>query len=416
MGGYQADFELDDYHTIREALANPNLSRALDRRTFAEGNSGDGTVSVAHGSLHRSRRKIENTQFRKDVLLEYERNLFPPTLNDICDQLLSRRRLDLVPVAPLLSVSLAAQRAGLDYDHNSVVELQQLVDHVDAYTHGLGPNIVGQEDPRTAHARVLAALSAFEQDFVVPSWERRARLLERSREDDGVEPPMDILTVLLQHREEPELELQDDSRIVREVATYLQGGTHSSAQTTMQTLHYLFGLEGEQPAIREKVLTDPLYAQRCVHETLRLRPLGTRLKRIAEEDTVINGQSIPRGSILFLDIGVANRDSEVFGPDADGFNPDRRLERGTPRWGLSFSFGAHTCPGRSSAVGLNVQEDFLERPDHLFGTVTVLLRELVRRDIRPDPVEVPVRVGQGERPNDWLRFPVVFPGSDECSQ
>src|SRR5207244_5796471 len=50
----------------------------------------------------------------------------------------------------------------------------------------------------------------------------------------------DILTVLLLHREDPHMELADDARIVREVATYLQGGTHTSAQTLVNALDLVF--------------------------------------------------------------------------------------------------------------------------------------------------------------------------------
>ena len=211
-------------------------------------------------ACNRARRKIENTQFRRELLIEYERVLFPPILSSICDRLLIRKRLDLAPVAPVLSVGLAAKRAGLDFDENSVEQLQALVDHVDAFSQGLGPGIVGQEDPAAAHARVMEALKNFERGFVRPSWERRSRLLEQPIGERPESLPDDILTKLLLHRDEPELELSDDSRIVREVATYLQGGTHSSAQTMMHALYFLFVLERDKPQVRDQILADRLFA------------------------------------------------------------------------------------------------------------------------------------------------------------
>ena len=403
--------ELTEYEAIRDTFLNRDLSRAIDRRSYADGNTGDGTVSTAHGRLHRARRKIENTQFRRELLIEYERVLFPPILSSICDRLLIRKRLDLAPVAPVLSVGLAAKRAGLDFDENSVEQLQALVDHVDAFSQGLGPGIVGQEDPAAAHARVMEALKNFERGFVRPSWERRSRLLEQPIGERPESLPDDILTKLLLHRDEPELELSDDSRIVREVATYLQGGTHSSAQTMMHALYFLFVLERDKPQMRDQILADRLFAQRWVQEALRLRPVAPRMRRKTEADTMVDGRSVPGGSIVALNIGVANRDPEVFGIDANDFNPDRRLDNTVPRWGLSFGMGAHQCPGRTAAAGLPVSDDVGADPEHLFGTVSVMVQELVSRGVRPDPDHDPADMGSGERPFDWSAFPVMFPGA-----
>jgi hypothetical protein len=47
-----------------------------------------------------------------------------------------------------------------------------------------------------------------------------------------------------------------------------------------------------------------------------------------------------------------NRDPDVFGPDATGFNPNRPSPAdGTPRYGLGFGVGTHQCFGLRVAVG-----------------------------------------------------------------
>ena len=83
-------FVLDRYEDIRAALLDPNLSRTFDNRSYREGNIREGIVSVAHGSAHRARRRVENAMFRPDVLRLYERELFPRVMHELLDILLGK--------------------------------------------------------------------------------------------------------------------------------------------------------------------------------------------------------------------------------------------------------------------------------------------------------------------------------------
>src|SRR5207247_6562037 len=74
---FTATITFDRYEDIRAALFDPNLSRTFDKRSYEDGNIRAGIVSIAHGAVHRARRRVENTQFRADVLRLYERELFP---------------------------------------------------------------------------------------------------------------------------------------------------------------------------------------------------------------------------------------------------------------------------------------------------------------------------------------------------
>lgn len=397
------------YEDIRDALADPALSRRFDTRAYAEGNPGDGTVSTAHGDLQRARRRLENTQFRSEHLREYERVLFPPLLGQMLDDLLVEDRVDLAPIAPLLSVVLAAKRAGLDPDHRDRPRLEQLIRLVDAFSNGLGPGILEMRDPPGARRQVIAALEEFDREFVQPAWARRIDAIEAHRRAGTLDAVVhqDILTALLVYRDDPILELDDDGRIVRELATYLQGGTHSSAQTLMHTLDFLMPRLEHDPRERRRVMDDRLFVARCIHETLRLRPVTRRMKRRAEVDTAVAGVSIPAGTMVVLDVAAANVSEDLYGPDAADFNPDRPLRDGVPRWGLSFGFGPHQCPGRSSAVGLPVGSDFRPREDHLYGLATLMVQEAVRRGVRRDPDRAPMLDDRSERVA-FTSFPVTF--------
>src|SRR5712691_13537450 len=104
---YTATIVFDRYEDIRAALFDPNLSRSFDKRSYEKGNIRSGIVSIAHGAMHRARRRLENTQFRAEVLRLYERELFPKVMDDLLDRLIVADRVDLYPIGETLSVVLA---------------------------------------------------------------------------------------------------------------------------------------------------------------------------------------------------------------------------------------------------------------------------------------------------------------------
>ena len=407
LTAYTATVVLDRYEDIRAALVDPNLSRTFDRRSYDEGNIRDGVVSIAHGAMHRARRRIENTQFRAEVLRLYERELFPRVMDELLDRLIDSDRVDLFPIGETLSVVLAARRAGIDVDASSLDELRTLVRYVDAFSQGSA--ILDAKDPDAVRALVREAYADFERDFVGPASARRGALIASVRRGDLPESelPHDILTVLLLHRDEPPLELADPARIVREVATYLQGGTHTSAQTLVNALDLVFATS-DPVAILERISADALYAQRVVQETLRLRPTTPKMKRRAEADTAVAGRKIPRDALVVLEVVTANRDPSLFGERPDEFDPDRTVDPNVSRWGLSFGAGPHQCPGRAVGAGFPIPGSFAVDADHVFGLVALELQAMARRGVRPDRDTPPERDTRTERFTRWLHYPVRF--------
>lgn len=404
---YTATITFDRYEDIRAALFDPNLSRTFDTRTYHEGNIREGIVSIQHGAVHRARRRIENTQFRAEVLRLYERDLFPRVMDELLDRLIDGERVDLFPIGETLSVVLAARRAGIEYDPASLDDLRRLVRMVDAFSQGAA--ILDAKDPDAVRALVRDAYAEFDRDFVRPAWQRRQAMIDAVRRGDASEAslPQDILTVLLLHRGEAALELDDDARVVREVATYLQGGTHTSAQTLVNSLDIIF----ERPdaaAMLERVAADTLFAQRVVQETLRLRPTTPKAKRRAEADTEVAGVKIPKDALVILDLESGNRDASVFGTNADEFDPDRALDANVPRWGLSFGGGPHQCPGRAVGGGFPIPPSFHVDDDHVYGLVALEVQAVARRGVRPDPERAPERDTRTARFTRWLHYYVRF--------
>jgi cytochrome P450 len=406
---FSAVVTFDRYDEIREALFNTDLSRSFDKRSYHDGNIRDGVVSISHGSVHRARRRVENTQFRPDVLRLYEHDLFPKVMDGLLDVLLAEEA-DLYAVGELLSVVLASRRAGLEFDPNDLEQLRRLVHCVDVFSQGSA--ILDARDPDAVRDLVRATYVEFERDFLRPAWDRRLAMIEQVRAGELAESelPHDILMVLLLHRADPALELMDDGRVVREVATYLQGGTHTSGQTVVNAFDLIFATDAAEATI-ERLADDLAFAQRAVHETLRLRPTTPKIKRRAEADTTVAGRSIPKDAQVVLDAAVANQDPRYFGAAPEAFDPDRAVADGVPRWGLSFGAGAHQCPGRSVAGGFPVPTSFATDDEHVFGLVALMLQAFARRGIRPDPDHAPERDTRTERFTRWRHYPVRFRAS-----
>lgn len=397
--------ELDTYEDARQAFFNKDLSRTFDRRSFDEGNIREGVVSTAHGELHRARRRIENAQFRADILRADEVELYPRMVDGLLDVLIDDDHVDLFRIANLISAVIAATRVGVDIDWGSRERVMLLGDEIDGLVQMSA--ILDAKDPERSREIARQALSDWNRDFVARSWERRARLVEQHGRDSD-ELPNDLLTVLLLHRSDPALRLDDDARVVRELASYMTGGTQATAVALVNAVDLLLARSEVDQSVVTRVVNDRTFAQRCVHESLRLRPNTPKPKRHAETATRVGNHAVAHDATVVINAAQANLDERVFGPTAGEFDPDREVPDGVPRWGLSFGAGPHQCPGRTVAAGFPVQGDSAIDDNHLFGLVTMMLQDVFRRGVRPDPDRIPVRETRTERYNAWLSYPVIL--------
>ena len=330
-------------------------------------------------------------------------------MNDLLDRLIDREQVDLYAVGELLSVVLASRRAGIEFDPSSLDQLQRLVHAVDVFSQGSA--ILDAKDPDAVRDLVRATYREFEADFVRPAWQRRQALLDRvdRGELDREELPHDILMVLLLHRGEAQLELADDGRVVREVATYLQGGTHTSGQTLVNAIDLIFGSDQPLEVVLDRIAGDLLY-----RATGRPRDAPAAADH-AEDQAPGRVRCRARRPVdprrMRWSFSMQPRPISIrpwFGANPDRFDPDRTIAEGVPRWGLAFGAGAHQCPGRSVAGGFPVPDDFDADDEHVFGLVALMLQAVARRGVRPDPERRPERDTRTERFTRWRHYPVRF--------
>jgi len=111
-----------------------------------------------------------------------------------------------------------------------------------------------------------------------------------------------------------------------------------------------------QPATAAEVNSLP-YLNAFCNEVLRFYPPVPSTVREASKDTSILGSFIPKGTVMLIVSGATNLNQELWGPDAEEFNPDRWIGEGRANSGgannnysfLTFLHGPRGCIGQSFA-------------------------------------------------------------------
>lgn len=89
-----------------------------------------------------------------------------------------------------------------------------------------------------------------------------------------------------------------------------------------------------------------------INESLRLYPPATVLPRMAFEDIKLGDLLIPRGLSIWIPMLAIHHSEELWGKDANEFNPDRFASRtfASGRHFFPFAAGPRNCVGQSFAM------------------------------------------------------------------
>ncbi|MFV0643236.1 MAG: cytochrome P450 [Sphingomonadaceae bacterium] len=392
---------LEQFRDCEAALRNRDLEQALyDAGKVVM----DGVLLTLHGQDHADRREVEVRVFRRNFFKYYEKQVFPDTLAQTLAPYLDQRGGNLVEIGYRLTVNLTADFAGVDRPLKSVAETADLIRITKKLSEG-ATMVHSTRDPDELNAEVQQALEELDARFLTPSIMRRRELMERadhgeiSRDD----LPRDVLTVLLQAEHELNF---DEAQRLREIAFYLQAGSHSTANSVVHALEEVLAWAGNDDG-RWARLDDPVFVQHCVHESLRLHPASPEAWRKSTCPVHFESRgTLETGSRVELDLFTANRDKTIFGEDADLFNPDRVVPNGVLRSGLAFGIGLHTCLGRELDGGVVAKPG--SAPEICqFGIVPLIVIELLRLGARKVEGDPPVPDTTTSRPN-YSDYPIVF--------
>ena len=211
-----------------------------------------------------------------------------------------------------------------------------------------------------------------------------------------------------------------NENLVDQMMTFLLAGHETTATALQWTVYALCTHPDIQTRLREEIrenipstlIDNPsgitstaidslTYLNAICNEVLRFYPPVPLTVREACRDTTIANEPIPKGTKIFLSPEVTNHSVELWGPDADEFNPARWLGPGRANTGgaennyahLTFIHGPRSCIGQGFAKGelaclvaaiVGRFEMQLEEPDkklEMRGGVTVAPSDGVRARI-----------------------------------
>lgn len=226
-------------------------------------------------------------------------------------------------------------------------ETRDMLRHWNTFAAGVNTLIHFIPGPITKYGRALAA-----RRWLV---KRIGAIVQRQKQSDQT----NIIKVLA------EAGMPDDA-IVTQIIFLI----HASYDTTTDTLAWAFVEMLRHPEIlvrvREEVRADdadaPLRSgdlQRTplldaiIMESLRLYPQVHLFFRVAKEDVVFAGHTIPKGALVGLIPAFTHRRPDYF-PEPDRFDPDRFLppraeDKKTPYAWIGFGGGMHGCLGEMIA-------------------------------------------------------------------
>lgn len=359
------------------------------------------TLTAIDGTDHFDRRRIEAQLFRAAALDYYESERVAPMIHAALPAVGNDGEpihADLLQLTRGLLTTITAAIVGLD-GVDSPAETERFVKLMDAVAEGATG--VYFDDRSAAVARGVAARQEIVDRYFVPAMQRRRHLLTRSPEQVTAHP--DLLVLYLLHAEhfgqwEPDL-------LFREMALYVRGSAHTTTNGLSHVVAELDEWMSSRPDDRTR-LSDPEFLGRAFEEAIRLHPSTPMQWLVARERVTFpsTGRSVPAGETVAVSFVDVNRDPTVFGPDADRFDPDRRLPERVRRHGLAFGGGVHSCIGKPLVLGAQRHGDGTRQ-----GTAKLILRALYARGVRPDP-DRPA-VPHPEMTGHYASFPVVFGGA-----
>jgi cytochrome P450 len=187
--------------------------------------------------------------------------------------------------------------------------------------------------PAAALEKVNAAMATVEDYF------RRTVRARRERPGD------DLISVLLSVQEDGQGLTEDE--LVSNVILLFVAGHETTANMIGNALISLH----KHPDQLRMLEQQPELLPRAINECMRYDSSVQFITRMALEDTEAGGIALPKGSLVFMSLGAANRDPERFA------DPDRllieRAESGNRL--IAFGGGIHYCLGaRLAAMELQI--------------------------------------------------------------
>ena len=321
------------------------------------------SMIVSDGADHRRRRGAVQRAFTRPRL-----NRWIPMIIERSDAAIdgvvaqldahpSGRPIDLYPVGRDLILGVTLHAFFGERLAERVDEFSQLFQRAQAFIEAPAIKQLPHPIPFTARSRVRADRRKIDRIIDEETAKRRAH---------PTGDPFDILDVIANDGTLTDAEIRD------QVDTLIGAGYDTTASTFAWLLWCaalepgvwsrlraeaddVLGLPDANGRGHDDATLDRLeYAQRVVHESLRLHPAGLIGARVAARDVRLGDHVVEKGTLIAWSPYLAGRDPNTW-TDPDDFDPDRYLtltdeqKAATDRAWMPFGRGPHMCLGYALA-------------------------------------------------------------------
>ncbi|KAG0339659.1 Protein kinase alk2, partial [Podila humilis] len=193
-------------------------------------------------------------------------------------------------------------------------------------------------------------------------------IIRKRREEGYNRPQKDLLQLFMDLKDDNGQPLSDDM-LKDSILNFIIAGRDTTAQA-LSWMFYLMHRNGADKNIVvklreeiETVLGDTMpsyessksmkYSEACLYEALRLYPSVPRnLKVCVQDDVLPGGVEIKKGEFFQWSPWTMGRATEIWGPDAKEFHPERWLDgsKNSPSKFPAFHAGPRTCLGQQFAT------------------------------------------------------------------
>ena len=174
-------------------------------------------------------------------------------------------------------------------------------------------------------------------------------LIDERRRDPGIAERDDVLSMLIQARDE-DGQPMTDGELRDELVTLLLAGHETTATALAWAVELLLSHPDKLDALRADLPNGDEYLNAVIQETMRLRPPVPLFDRTVCEPVEVLGYRIPVGAVLACNIVRVHRRPDLY-PEPLEFRPERFLESQPETYGwVPFGGGIRRCLGAAFAL------------------------------------------------------------------
>ena len=175
--------------------------------------------------------------------------------------------------------------------------------------------------------------------------------IARRRAQADLEERKDILSLLMQARDEEGVEMTD-AELRDELVTLLLAGHETTATSVAWAIERLVRHPEKLARLTAEIEEGEgdEYMQAVIHETMRVRPVVPMVVRVLQEPLRVGEHELPKGTRVAPSIYLTNRDAQVYESPRE-FRPERFVGKQpeTFSW-IPFGGGIRRCIGASFAT------------------------------------------------------------------